>query len=80
MEPAGRHGTSTACPVTAGVVAAIRSQWPVGSLSPSQMRTLLRRTADDRGAAGFDYNYGYGIISAPGIIDALRRRKKNGFR
>ncbi|MGW8557678.1 S8 family peptidase [Streptomyces tubercidicus] len=73
-------GTSTACPVTAGVVAAIRSQWPVGSLSPSQMRTLLRRTADDRGAAGFDNDYGYGIISSPGIMDALRRRKKNGFR
>ncbi|MFC9132607.1 S8 family serine peptidase [Streptomyces sp. NPDC057099] len=73
-------GTSAACPVAAGVVAAIRSQWPVGSLSPSQMRTLLRRTADDRGAAGFDYNHGYGIVSAPGIVDALRRRRKNGFR
>ncbi|MET8680116.1 S8 family serine peptidase [Streptomyces sp. NPDC004647] len=73
-------GTSAACPVAAGVVAAIRSEWPFGSLPPSQMRTLLRRTADDRGAAGFDNNYGYGIISAPAIMDALRRRKKNGFR
>ncbi|MFI8392865.1 S8 family serine peptidase [Streptomyces sp. NPDC085540] len=73
-------GTSAACPVAAGVVAAIRTQWPASALKPSELRTLLRRTADDLGAAGFDHDYGYGVINAPSIMDALRRRKKNGQR
>ncbi|MCU7827074.1 S8 family peptidase [Kitasatospora sp. DSM 101779] len=73
-------GTSAACPVAAGVVAAIRSQWPAAKLPPHALRTLLQRTADDRGAAGFDFDYGFGIVNVPVIMDALRRRKKNGFR
>ncbi|MER6736243.1 S8 family peptidase [Streptomyces puniciscabiei] len=71
-------GTSAACPVAAGVVAAIRTQWSAASISPGELRTLLRRTADDRGAAGFDYDYGYGVVDVPGIMDALHRRQKNG--
>ncbi|MBG0830000.1 S8 family serine peptidase [Planomonospora sp. ID67723] len=68
-------GTSAACPVAAGLVAAVRTQWPASRLSPAQLRTLLRRTADDRSTAGFDYDYGYGITDAKGILAALRRRK-----
>jgi subtilisin family serine protease len=71
-------GTSAACPVAAGVVAAVRSHLPVKDLKPAQMRTLLRRTADDLGVAGFDFDYGYGTIEAPGIVEAVRRRQKNG--
>ncbi|AKJ14714.1 hypothetical protein ABB07_33050 [Streptomyces incarnatus] len=56
-------GTSAACPVAAGVVAAIRTQWSAASIGPGELRTLLRRTADDRGAAGFDY--GYGVVNVP---------------
>ncbi|WP_371497259.1 S8 family peptidase [Kitasatospora sp. NBC_00374] len=73
-------GTSAACPVAAGVVAAIRTQWPAATIPPSELRTILRRTADDLGAAGFDFDYGYGVVNAPSIMDALRSRKKNGFR
>ncbi|MCX4546811.1 S8 family serine peptidase [Streptomyces sp. NBC_01565] len=73
-------GTSAACPVAAGVVAAVRTQWPASAIKPSELRTLLRRTADDLGAAGFDHDNGYGVINAPAIMDALRRRKKNGHR
>ncbi|GAA3446257.1 S8 family serine peptidase [Planomonospora venezuelensis] len=68
-------GTSAACPVAAGLVAAVRTQWPASRLSPAQLRTLLRRTADDRSTAGFDYDYGYGITDSKGILAALRRRK-----
>ncbi|MGP3979721.1 S8 family peptidase [Streptomyces sp. KR80] len=73
-------GTSAACPVAAGLVAAVRSEMAVKELSPAQMRTLIRRTADDLGAAGYEYDYGYGVVDAPGIMEALRRRKKNGGR
>ncbi|MEV6836560.1 S8 family serine peptidase [Streptomyces sp. NPDC051133] len=71
-------GTSAACPVAAGVVAAVRSQLPVAELSPAELRVLLRRTADDLGMAGFDFDYGYGTIDAAAIVEAVRRRRKNG--
>ncbi len=67
-------GTSAACPVAAGVVAAIRTRWPAAKLSPAQLRTLLRRTADDRSDVGFDYDYGYGVLDTAGVLAALRRR------
>ncbi|MEZ0073128.1 S8 family serine peptidase [Planotetraspora sp. GP83] len=67
-------GTSAACPVAAGLVAAIRTQWSSAELPPSQLRTLLRRTADDRGVVGYDYDYGYGVLDVAGIMAALRRR------
>ncbi len=69
-------GTSAACPVAAGLVAAIRTQWPSAALSPSQLRSLLRRTADDRSDVGYDYDYGYGVVDVAGIIAALRRRAR----
>ena len=34
-------GTSAACPVVAGVVAAIRSGWSVAKVAPAQLRTLV---------------------------------------
>ncbi|MEV0622650.1 S8 family serine peptidase [Nonomuraea sp. NPDC050404] len=64
-------GTSTACPVAAGVIAALRTRHPGSHLFPSQLRTLLQRTAEDRSTAGFDYEYGYGIINPPALIAAL---------
>ncbi|WP_051760008.1 S8 family serine peptidase [Herbidospora cretacea] len=67
-------GTSAACPVAAGVVAAIRSRVPSTILSPSDLRTLLVRSADDRGVLGYDYDYGYGVVNVPGIVEALRAR------
>ncbi|WP_327085088.1 S8 family peptidase [Nonomuraea sp. NBC_01738] len=70
-------GTSAACPVAAGLVAAIRTRWPSGKLSPAQLRALLRRTAEDRSEVGFDYDYGYGILDTTGIIAALQRRAKS---
>ncbi|MEV0587156.1 S8 family serine peptidase [Nonomuraea sp. NPDC050310] len=69
-------GTSAACPVAAGLVAAIRTQWPASRLSPAQLRSLLRRTADDRSEIGFDFDYGYGIVDTAGVVAALRRRAK----
>jgi len=69
-------GTSAATPVAAGLVAAIRTRWPSTRLSPSQLRALLRRTAEDRSEVGFDYDYGYGTLDPAGIIAALQRRAR----
>lgn len=68
-------GTSAACPVVAGVVGAIRSKRPfiAGSAitSPASIRNLLRSTANDLGASGYDYLYGYGVINGCKIVKKL---------
>jgi subtilisin family serine protease len=43
-------GTSAACPVVAGVVAAIRTKYSAGTLSPLQLRAFVQRTAEDSGS------------------------------
>ncbi|WP_043619548.1 S8 family serine peptidase [Nonomuraea candida] len=70
-------GTSAACPVAAGVVAAVRTQRSAAELSPAQLRTLLHRTADDRSTVGFDHDYGYGVIDPPAILAALGRQNRS---
>lgn len=64
-------GTSAACPVVAGVVAAIRTKLSAAELSPMQMRAMLWRTATDLGAHGFDFDFGFGAIDAPALRKAL---------
>ncbi|MEO5348535.1 MAG: S8/S53 family peptidase [Magnetococcus sp. YQC-3] len=68
-------GTSAACPVVAGVVAAIRSVRPYNpadSLTrPSAIRNLITSTAIDKGPTGYDFRYGYGIINPAGIMGKL---------
>jgi subtilisin family serine protease len=64
-------GTSAACPVAAGVVAAIRTRHGHSTLPPAQLRTLIAKTATDLGGVGFDYDYGWGAISPPALVAAL---------
>jgi len=65
-------GTSAACPTLAGLIAAVRSGWSAGAVSPAQLRSLLRRTAKDIGRAGFDYDNGFGAVDAAALVAALR--------
>lgn len=65
-------GTSAACPVAAGVVAAIRSAHPASAVSPAQLRSLVQRTADDRGVTGYDFDLGWGILDPKALVAALR--------
>lgn len=63
-------GTSTAAPVLAGVVAAIRRVYPASVLSPAMLRDILRDTAEPVGS-DFNYDYGHGIVNVEGILDEL---------
>jgi subtilisin family serine protease len=65
-------GTSAACPVAAGVVAALRSRIPAGRLSPFELRQLICRTADDRGGNGYDFDYGWGVIDVEALVPRLQ--------
>ncbi|MQS14698.1 S8/S53 family peptidase [Streptomyces kaniharaensis] len=64
-------GTSTACPVAAGVLAAIRSRFPCGTISPEAMREMVRGAANDVTGRGFTDDYGHGIVSVPGLLEKL---------
>lgn len=64
-------GTSAACPVAAGVVAAVRTRYPASRLSPSQLRALIYKTAEDLRGLGWDDDHGWGAISASALVDAL---------
>ncbi|MFI5777930.1 S8 family serine peptidase [Nocardia sp. NPDC051570] len=66
-------GTSAACPVAAGLVAAIRTKWSATALPPAQLRAAIQRTALDRPATGFDYDYGYGVADSAALLADLRR-------
>lgn len=68
-------GTSAACPVVAGVFAAIRNIRPYNSLSaitsPTSIRNLVTSTARDVGTSGWDYLYGYGVVDGCNIVGKL---------
>jgi subtilisin family serine protease len=64
-------GTSAACPVAAGVVAAVRGKYSPSQLSPLQLRALLERTSVDLSEVGFNYDYGWGALSPQGLLPAL---------
>jgi len=68
-------GTSAACPVAAGVLAAVRTKYPVSALSPLQLRSLVQRTAADRGGMGYDFDYGWGVLDALKLVETLPTRR-----
>ena len=68
-------GTSAACPVVTGVVAAIRTQRPYNAAdpttSPAAIRSLITSNAEDLGPTGYDYQYGYGVIDPCKIMSKI---------
>lgn len=66
-------GTSAACPVAAGVAAALRQMIAPKKLSPAQLKTVLMRTARDLENDGWDIHMGYGVIDAAAAFNHLRR-------
>jgi thermitase len=61
-------GTSFASPVVAGVGALILSANP--SLTPAQVTDILKQSADDLGAAGWDNTYTSGRVNAAKAVSA----------
>jgi thermitase len=59
-------GTSFSAPVVAGVAALVLSANP--TLSGSQVQQILKNSADDLGAAGWDTSYGWGRANASNAV------------
>lgn len=64
-------GTSAACPVVAGVIAALRSKPSIRSLAPAQMKAVLMKSARDSGTPGWDPHTGWGIIDVQAALKML---------
>jgi hypothetical protein len=64
-------GTSAACPVVAGVVAALRSIRPFNPADvtshPAAIRSFMTATASDLGTTGYDFAHGFGVVSGSAI-------------
>jgi hypothetical protein len=73
-------GTSAACPVVAGAIALLLNY--NNSLTQSQIKDLLERTAKDIEAFGFDYNTGYGVVRIDNAFYDLEpaQKPKQDFR
>jgi subtilisin family serine protease len=55
------QGTSAAAPLVAGAAGLLFSLYP--NLTPTQVQDILRQSADDMGATGWDLSYGYGRLN-----------------
>ena len=55
-------GTSFSAPLTAGILALMKSANP--NLSPDELENILENTAVDLGATGFDTSFGHGRVDA----------------
>jgi thermitase len=64
-DPAGEieySGTSQAAPTVSGILALYHSKYP--NATPNQARSRLANYANDRGVAGYDTQFGYGMVDA----------------
>ena len=64
-------GTSAACPVAAGCVAALRTRLSPKAVPPANLFAQLRTTARAVGKPGWNGDYGHGIIDADAAAQSL---------
>lgn len=57
-------GTSAACPIVAGVIAALRSKPTARSLAPSSIKQALIKSARPVAGPGFTTDFGHGVVDA----------------
>jgi subtilisin family serine protease len=70
-------GTSAACGLTGGIVAALRSRWNSTRVSPNQLRDILNQAARKPPGLQWSNNLGYrlgdGILDAKATFNELNR-------
>jgi subtilisin family serine protease len=78
LDYSAQGGTSSACPVAAGVAALILSVEP--NLTGEEVRHFLEQAAKDLGALGWDQYYGWGRVDARAALDMVlaKRADLNG--
>lgn len=67
-------GTSAACPVAAGVVAALREKFTENTdpaWDPHVLKALIQRTATPVDQLGFSYDLGFGIINGTNVLNGF---------
>jgi hypothetical protein len=65
-------GTSAACPVAAGCVAALRTKLPPDATPPANLFQQMMATARQvPGSQGWNGDYGYGILNPDGTAQSL---------
>ena len=65
-------GTSAACPVATGCIAAIRTKVPFGTTPPTALIAQLRATARTApGQTGWQNDFGHGIIDPDAAATSL---------
>jgi len=58
------RGTSAACALVAGVMAALRSKWNSAAVSPDRLRTVLNKYARKTDGLKWNNRFGNGILNA----------------
>ncbi len=69
------YGTSMAAPQAAGLAALIKSICP--DISPDSVYNIIRNTAQDVGAPGWDSQTGYGIIDFEAALSSISAVKES---
>jgi subtilisin family serine protease/chitodextrinase len=62
-------GTSVSSPIAAGVAALLLQYDP--TLTPAEVKEILKDSAEDRGPTGPDNTYGWGVIDAVTALDSV---------
>ncbi len=69
-------GTSAACGLAAGVVAALRSQWSSSTVPPGKLKQILNQTARKPHGVGWNnslgHRFGNGVLDARAAYDELK--------
>lgn len=71
-----KSGTSFSTPITAGAAALLAERHEM--YSAEQIQEALKMGASDRGAIGYDYYYGYGVIQMENSLNWLNNETPSG--
>ena len=64
-------GTSAACGLTGGIVAALRSRWDSTTVPPGDLKKVLNQTARKPTGQGWNDRLGNGVLDARAAFNAL---------